>query len=88
MNDQRSRFFLPVIIVLSCLFAAYAVVFRPAYLSNSDELAILVFLQVLLAAIWNYRARFFPLLLAVFLWAAPIRASTGLLRALPCAKGL
>ena len=72
MNDQRSRFFLPVIIVLSCLFAAYAVVFRPAYLSNSDELAILVFLQVLLAAIWNYRARFFPLLLAVFLWAGMV----------------
>jgi uncharacterized membrane protein YjjP (DUF1212 family) len=56
-------------IVISCLFAVYAVLFRPAYFSNSDELATLLFLQVLLAAIWNYRTRFLPLLLAVFLWA-------------------
>jgi len=69
MNDRRFRFVLPVIIVLFCLFAVYAALFRPAYFSNSDELAILLFAQVLLAAIWNYRARFFPLLLAVFLWA-------------------
>jgi O-antigen ligase len=69
MNDHRSKFFLPGMIALSCLFAVYAVVYRPAYFSSSDELAILLFLQVLLAAIWNYRARFFPLLLAAFLWA-------------------
>jgi O-antigen ligase len=69
MNDDSSKFFLPVMIALSCLFAVYAVVYRPAYFSSSDQLAILLFLQVLLAAIWNYRARFFPLLLAAFLWA-------------------
>ena len=69
MNDRLSKFFWPVMIALSCLFAVYAVVYRPAYFSSSDELAILLFLQVLLAAIWNYRARFFPLLLAAFLWA-------------------
>src|SRR5579872_4277832 len=72
MNDRRFRFVLPVIIVLFCLFAVYAALFRPAYFSNSDELAILLFAQVLLAAIWNYRARFFPLLLAVFLWAGMV----------------
>ena len=54
---------------MSCLFAAYAAVFRPAYFSDSKELAALLFFQILLAAIWNYRARFFPFLLAVFLWA-------------------
>jgi len=69
MSDRLSTFFLPVMIVISCLFALYSVVLRPAYFSNSDELATLLFLQVLLAAIWNYRARFFPMLLAVFLWA-------------------
>jgi O-antigen ligase len=69
MTNRLSNFFLPVMIVVSCLFAAYAVILRPAYLSNSDELATLLFLQVLLAAIWSYRARFFPLLLVVFLWA-------------------
>jgi O-antigen ligase len=69
MNDRFSKFFLPTVLALSCLFGVYAVVYRPAYFSSSDELGILLFLQVLLAAIWNYRARFFPLLLAAFLWA-------------------
>jgi O-antigen ligase len=69
MNDRRSKFFLPLMIAFSCLFAVYAAVYRPVYFSSSDQLAILLFLQVLLAAIWNYRARFFPLLLVAFLWA-------------------
>ena len=69
MSARPSRFFLPLMIAISCLFGGYAVFFRPAYFSNSDELATLLFLQVLLAAIWNYRACFLPLLLAVFLWA-------------------
>jgi len=56
-------------IAIGCLFAVYAAVFHPAYFSSSSELAVLLFLQILLAAIWNYRARFFPLLLVVFLWA-------------------
>jgi O-antigen ligase len=69
VSERLSNLFLPLMLVISCLFAAYAVVLRPTYFSNSDELATLLFLQVLLAALWNYRARFFPLLLAVFLWA-------------------
>jgi len=69
MSDRWSRFFLPCMIAIGCLFAVYAAVFRPAYFSSSDELAALLFLQILLAAIWNYRTRFFPLLLVVFLWA-------------------
>jgi O-antigen ligase len=72
VSDRLSRFSLPITIAISCLFAACAVVFRPAYFSNSDDLANLVFLQVLLAAIWNYRARFFPLLLVAFLWAGMV----------------
>jgi O-antigen ligase len=69
MSNCLSRFFLPVTIAVSCLLGVYITAFHPAYFSNSTELATLLFLQVLLAAIWNYRARFFPLLLAVFLWA-------------------
>jgi hypothetical protein len=69
MSDRLSRFFLPGAIAISCLFGVYAAVLRPGYFSSSDDLATLLFLQVLLAAIWNYRARFFPLLLATFLWA-------------------
>jgi O-antigen ligase len=69
MSDSFSRFSLPVMIAIGGLFALYAAVFRPAYFSSSDALATLLFLQILLATIWSYRARFFPLLLAVFLWA-------------------
>jgi O-antigen ligase len=69
MKHHLSGFLLPVMILISCLFAVYAAIFHPAYFSSLDELATLLFLQVLLAAIWNYRARFFPLLLVVFLWA-------------------
>jgi O-antigen ligase len=69
MSDRLSRFFPPVMIAMGCLFAVYAAVFRPAYFSDSKELATLMFLQILLATIWNYRERFFPLLLVVFLWA-------------------
>ena len=72
MNDRVSKLFLPIILALSCLIAVYASVYRPAYFSSSEELAILLFLQVMLAAIWNYRARFFPLLLVVFLWAGMV----------------
>ncbi len=68
MNERFSKF-LPTVLALSCLFAVYAVVYRPVYFSSSDELGILLFLQILLAAIWNYRVRFFPLLLMAFLWA-------------------
>jgi O-antigen ligase len=72
MNNRLFRFLLPGMIAISCLFAMYVAVFRPEYFSNSNELAILLFLQVLLAAIWNYRTRFFPLLLVVFLWAGMV----------------
>jgi len=69
MSESISRFLLPGIITIFSLFAVCVAVLRPEYFSNRNELAILIFLQVLLAAIWNYRARFFPLLLVVFLWA-------------------
>jgi O-antigen ligase len=57
---------------MGCLFAVYTAVSYPGYFSNSEELATLLFLQVLLAAVRNYRARFLPLLLAVFLWAGMV----------------
>ena len=74
MSDRLSRFFSPAtiwpaMIAICCLFALYAAVFQPAYFSSSDQLATLLFLEVLLAAVWKYRTRFFPLLLATFLWA-------------------
>jgi O-antigen ligase len=72
MSDRFARFSLPLMIAVCCLFALYTAIFRPAYFSSPDDLAVLLVLQILLAAIWNYRARFFPLLLAVFLWAGMV----------------
>src|SRR5580704_19296330 len=69
MSESISRFLLPGIITIFSLFAVCVAVLRPEHFSNRNQLAILLFLQVLLAAIWNYRARFFPLLLVAFLWA-------------------
>jgi len=69
VSDRLSRFFLPVVVAGCGLLALYAALFHPAYFNSSDDLATLLFLQVLLAAIWNYRTQFFPLLLAAFLWA-------------------
>jgi O-antigen ligase len=72
MSDRLFRFVLLVTTVMGFLVVLYAAVFRPAFFSSSDELATLLFVQLLLAAIWNYRARFFPLLLAAFLWAGMV----------------
>lgn len=69
MSDRVSAFLFPLLVLISCVCALYAVVLRPAYFSNADGLAALLFIEVLVAAIWNYRARFFLLLLAAFLWA-------------------
>jgi len=69
VSDRLSACLFPLIVIISCLCALYALVLRPAYFSNSDGLATLLFVEVLVAAIWNYRARFFPLLLAAFSWA-------------------
>jgi O-antigen ligase len=72
MNTRLSKFVAPVVIVLSCVLALCMAVFRPGYFSSSDDLAVLLLFQVLLATIWNYRARFFPILLVVFLWAGMV----------------
>jgi hypothetical protein len=77
VSDRLTRFFPPVAIAICCLFAVYAAVFRSGYFSSSDDLASLLFLQVLLGAIWNYRTRFFPVLLAAFLWAGMILPLNG-----------
>jgi len=68
VSNRLSRLIVPAMIAICCLFVLYAI-FRPAYFSNADELDTLLFFQVLLAAIWKYHSRFFPLLLAAFLWA-------------------
>ena len=68
MDRSFSRILL-VFAVVSCLFGIYLAIFRPAYLTSARDLGALIGLQLLLAVIWNYRQRFFPVLLVIFLWA-------------------
>jgi O-antigen ligase len=69
MSERYSRFILPGAILGIGLMAAWIALYRPGYLSNGYYLGGLIFLQVLLAAVWKYEQRFFPLLVIVFLWA-------------------
>jgi O-antigen ligase len=69
MSDRLPGIVLLTLMAVCGMVALEMAVFRPAYFSSSSELGTLLFLQVLLASIWSYRARFMPVLLAVFLWA-------------------
>jgi O-antigen ligase len=55
---------------LGCfLFIAWFAFFHPGYISNYSDLGALIFAEILVAALWHYEQRFFPLLMAVFMWA-------------------
>lgn len=69
MNKHLSKFVVPGIVLGVSLAAAGAALYRPAYLSSAYYLGGLIFLQGLLAAIWKYQQRFFPVLVVAFLWA-------------------
>ena len=69
MNERYSRFVVPGLVAAVGLVAAYIAFYRPGYLSSAYYLGGLMFLQLLLAAVWKYEKRFFPLLVIVFLWA-------------------
>ncbi len=69
MKNSYPAILLPAVVAAGCLFTVYLAIYRPGYLSNTSYLGGLIFLQVLLASLWRYRERFFPLLIVVFLWA-------------------
>jgi O-antigen ligase len=69
VDDRYSKLILPVTILSCCMLAVFVLIFRPGYLTSTRYLAALIFLQITVAAIWNYRQRFLVLLLVVFLWA-------------------
>jgi O-antigen ligase len=56
-------------IVICCLVGGYIALFRPVYLSSVEYLEALLFLQILFAALWNFRSRFFALVVVSFLLA-------------------
>jgi O-antigen ligase len=68
VKRDYSAILLPVLAVVSCLFPVYLAIFQPGYLNNT-YLEALIFFQVVVAAAWRYRQRYFPLLILVFVWA-------------------
>jgi len=69
VGDRFEAVLVPAMMLGCALLAIYLAVFRPGYLTNSLYLAGLIFLQILAAALWNYRQRFLLLLVVTFLWA-------------------
>jgi O-antigen ligase len=78
MKSRLSKFVVPGTILTVALAAAYVALYTPTYLSSAYFLGGLIFLQVLLAGVWKYEQRFFPLLVIVFLWAGMSVPFTGL----------
>lgn len=68
MNSRLTNYVVAGAILTAGLLASYTALYRPGYL-NSYYLGGVIFLQVLLAAVWKYEQRFFPLMVVVFLWA-------------------
>jgi O-antigen ligase len=77
MNDRYSQVLPPLAIMAGCLFAGYVAVFHTGYLSNAYYLGALIVFQIVIAALCNYRQRFFPLLIVVFFLASTDLPSSG-----------
>ncbi len=58
-----------LVIALCALAAVLLLVVRPWYFTNIEYLGGLLLLEALVATIWNYHRRFFPILILVFLFA-------------------
>jgi len=65
---QKNRLWIALIVVsvLSLLAAAFL---RPYYFSDSHLLGVVFFLQLTIAILWKYQARYFLFLIVTFLWA-------------------
>ena len=68
MSDNSSRTLIVISLVL-CLITFSIALLEPSYLGEYFYLGALVFIEVMLVALWGFAKRFFPVLMAVFLWA-------------------
>lgn len=60
----------PILLLLSCaVFSTSILLFRPGLLTDPTALGAIVFIQVLIAAIWRFQQRFFAFLMLCFLAA-------------------
>jgi O-antigen ligase len=67
MGEGPARLLLPAIFLTGCMFVLYRMVRHPGTTGGYVILAGLLGAEVLLLALWDYRARFFPLLVIAFL---------------------
>jgi O-antigen ligase len=72
MNKHHTRLVAATMIVSAALFGVCLAVYRPFYLSNVRLLGIAVFLQVMVASIWQFRQRFFLFLVLIFIFAGTL----------------
>jgi O-antigen ligase len=69
MNSWKSSLRVAFAGALCVAVVVCMVIARPEYLTNVEYLGGFLFLEVLAAILWNYRRRFFPALILVFLLA-------------------
>jgi len=69
MNDSSSPKTLIAISLVLCLVTFSVALLQPSYLGEYFYLGAFVFVEVMLVALWRFATRFFPVLIAVFLWA-------------------
>jgi O-antigen ligase len=72
MSDRMTRLLVAAGIISAAVFAVYVAVMRPFYFSNIKLLGTIVFLQLLVASIWEFRRRFFPFLMFSFICAGTL----------------
>ncbi|MBS1850852.1 MAG: O-antigen ligase family protein [Acidobacteria bacterium] len=69
MPSRISNLIAPGLLLASSLSVVVLGFWRPGYLTDAYYLGAVIILQILIAALWNYRQRFFVLLMLIFFWA-------------------
>ncbi len=69
MDSRISKLVLPVAGIATALFLAYLAFSRPGFVTSLTYIGGLLFLELLIVALWLYRKVFFAILIVVFLLA-------------------
>lgn len=69
MHENLHRAMLPIGFLLFSIYILYGLVSRPGSASSYSYLGGLIFVEIVVAALWNYHRSLFPMLMLVFLSA-------------------
>jgi len=69
MSERGSRMTIPGAILVGSMFALYLALYWPSLLYRLDLVGAVIFLQLVLIALWRFKALYFPLMISAFLWA-------------------